>query len=202
MWYQSVQPWNQHGVSRHYNRSMRRPATYKTADSPSSTLPSTLTNIFLCPKFIIHDLHVDWSLRLCSKNRDTMHLCPELRVRKAKAKEMIIFGAPLVFNKLSRLPAIDLKPRERLRLCCRWRVQKDKGGRLWDLEQFTSSKNCVKYLRCVPKTWGKWLHVVARVFEKTLLTLISVLEWLSFSKNIESKRMIIQKQNSQIPGSN
>jgi hypothetical protein len=153
MWYQSVQPWNQHGVSRHYNRSMRRPATYKTADSPSSTLPSTLTNIFLCPKFIIHDLHVDWSLRLCSRNRDTMHLCPELRVRKAKAKEMIIFGAPLVFNKLSRLPAIDLKPRERLRLCCRWRVQKDKGeamgfGAIYIFEKLCQvSSMCTKNMR-------------------------------------------------------
>jgi hypothetical protein len=92
--------------------------------------------------------------------------------------------------------------REKLRLCCRWHVQTDKGRRLWDLKQVTSSKNCVKYLRCVPKTWGRWLHVVAGVCEKTLLTLICVLEWLSSSKNIESKRMIIQKQNSQILGSN
>jgi hypothetical protein len=41
-----------------------------------------------------------------------MHLCRELRVRKAKAKDMMISGAPLVSNKLSRLPAMDLKPRE------------------------------------------------------------------------------------------
>jgi hypothetical protein len=41
-----------------------------------------------------------------------MHLCRELRVRKAKAKDMMISGAPLVSNKLCRLPAMDLKPRE------------------------------------------------------------------------------------------
>jgi hypothetical protein len=41
-----------------------------------------------------------------------MYLCRELRVRKAKAKDMMISGAPLVSNKLCRLPAMDLKPRE------------------------------------------------------------------------------------------
>jgi hypothetical protein len=50
-----------------------------------------------------------------------------------------------------------------------------------------------------PKNMRKWLHVVAGVFETTLSTLTCVLERLSFSKDVESKRMNHQNQNSQVP---
>jgi hypothetical protein len=105
-----------------------------------------------------------------------MHLCRELRVRKAKAKEMMIFGAPLVSNKLSRLPAMDHRERDFdyvvVGASKRTRGEAMGFGASYIFEKLCQVPwMCTKNLREMA-TCCSW----AGVLEQTLLTLTCVLE--------------------------